>query len=97
MAHHLHCNKIDLGFVRKDITDMCLVQADGTIPSVVTGKKAKQALMIYLVWKQSEIYSNNGKPFSVEELAEADRRYNFKKSQVEYACSSKGKLEVSKW
>ena len=50
MSMNLHCNLIDLQQTPTQITNMCLVQPDGTISWEVTGKKARHALWIYIQW-----------------------------------------------
>ena len=90
MSVNLHCNVIELRQTPTQITDMCMVQADGTIPWELTGKKAKHALWIYIKWLEGQ----NGNYASVED---ADEHWNdicVERKSVEKAMDAK-KLIVS--
>lgn len=50
MSMNLYCSGLSLQQTPTQITYMCLVQSDGSVPSKVNGEKAIHALQIYKQW-----------------------------------------------
>jgi hypothetical protein len=50
MSLNLHCNLIELNQAPQLVSQMCMVQPDGSIPAMLKGKKAVHALQIYILW-----------------------------------------------
>ena len=73
------------------ISYMCIVQPDGAIPGILTGKKAKHALEIYLQWIR---YSLNGVWESEEELRSANAGVKEHIESVRGMIHSSKKIEV---
>ena len=67
MSMNLHCTGIELYQTPTQITEMCMVQPNGTIEGELTGKKALQAIQIYIQWVT---YLRNGIVFDGEELTD---------------------------
>jgi hypothetical protein len=91
MSMNLNCNTVCLRQTPTHVTDMCMVQADGTVAWELTGKKAKHALWIYIKWLEG--YQNSYA--SSEEANENWKLICAERKSVEKAMKSK-KLIVSK-
>ena len=88
---NLHCNRMDLRQTPTYITNMCMVQADGSIPGEVTGIKAKHALQIYVRWIESSL---NGCWTDTESLDIAKNCLYFEIRHIQEVLKSKKKLIV---
>lgn len=73
MNLHARCGKekFDLWQTPTSVTNMALVQADGSISQEVTGKKARRALYIYLEWVKA---TTDGVWYDLEENREAIKK-----------------------
>lgn len=93
MSMNLHCSAIELRQTPTQITNMCMVQADGTVPWELSGKKAKRALWIYIKWLEG---SQNGSYDSVEDADKNRKDICAEIKTVEKAMADAKKLIVSK-
>lgn len=73
MSMNLNCRGFDLQQTPTLITNMCMVQPDGTAPWSLKGKKAIHALRIYSRWLLTHIPSCTGNASEEEERDHVQR------------------------
>ena len=95
MSMNLNCRlggtHINLRQTPTQISYMCIVQCDGSMPNELTGNKARHALQIYCKWVEGSL---NGMWPSVEALKEANQHNLEEINRIQDIIKSKKKLEV---
>ena|ERR1017187_10425465 len=98
MSMNLHCEsdkiKVELTQTPTQITNMCVVQPDGTLLVELTGKKAKHALRIYIEWVAGSLNGLYQTEKEIDEYNERSFSLNKHIHEINKVINSKKKLEV---
>jgi hypothetical protein len=94
MSLNLHCSECDLWQTPTYVTEMCMVQNDGTIPGELTGAKARHALYIYTMWVND---SASGGVWGFKTKEEADDARQFANAEIEKIMKVVKKKKLRVW